>query len=416
MPPVLNAQALPEPNHRPALMLLSSLFFMWGFMTSLNDILIPHLRNAFTLNYTQSMLVQFCFFGAYFIVSIPAGRLISRVGYHKGLVVGLLLAALGCLVFYPAAGALSYPLFLGALFILAAGITVLQVSANPYVTALGDPATAASRLTLTQAFNSLGTAVAPFLGGIVILGAVAPALLNDGSAVSVAEQARTVQMPYVYLGLLFIVLALIFARARLPVPDIESRRSEHKPTETLSAWSYPHLRLGAVAIFVYVGAEVGIGSFLINFLGEADVAAMAQAQAATYVSYYWGGAMLGRFVGALLMRRFDAGQVLGYHALLALGLVSIAIVGQGHLAMWALIGVGLFNSIMFPTIFSLALRGLHQCSGQGSGILCLAIVGGAVLPVAQGALADLAGIRWGFILPGLCYLYILFYGWRGAKI
>jgi FHS family L-fucose permease-like MFS transporter len=393
------------------LVFLTSLFFMWGLMTSLNDILIPHLRNAFALSYTQAMLIQFCFFGAYALVSLPAGKLLERIGYQRGIVAGLAIAGLGCWIFWPAAATLSYPFFLGALFILASGITILQVSANPYVSALGDARTASSRLTLTQAFNSLGTTVGPLFGGLLIL-TVAGVGVTEGLA---GEQARTVQLPYLVLGGLFFVLALVFLKLRLPVLAIEQGVHADTAFAGKTAWSFSHLKLGTIAIFVYVGAEVGIGSFLINYFGEEHVAGLAEAAAAPFVAYYWGGAMVGRFIGAAVMRRIAAGTVLGFCALAAALLIGISIFSTGPLAMWSIILVGLCNSIMFPTIFSLAVADLGPYTGHGSGLLCMAIVGGAILPVIQGMIADASAIQWSFALPVLCYFYICFYGWKGSQ-
>jgi MFS transporter, FHS family, L-fucose permease len=387
------------------LIFLTSLFFMWGFMTSLNDILIPHLRNAFSLNYTQAMLIQFCFFGAYAIVSLPAGKLLDRIGYQRGLVAGLVIAGLGCWVFWPAASALAYPLFLGALFILAAGITVLQVSANPYVSAMGSANTASSRLILTQAFNSLGTTIGPAIGGWLILGAAV-------AGVDAAAEARSVQLPYLGLGALFFVLAVVFSITRLPVLGIEASPANPVQHDGRNAWSFPQLKLGTLAIFVYVGGEVAIGSFLINYLGDASIAGLSEADAAPYVSYYWGGAMVGRFIGVFTTRMFAPGRVLAFHAILAVALVATSMLSSGSVAMWSILAVGLCNSIMFPTIFSLAVSGLGQHTSQGSGFLCMAIVGGALLPVLQGMIADSSGIQAGFIIPILCYLYISFYGFK----
>jgi MFS transporter, FHS family, L-fucose permease len=392
------------------LVFLTSLFFMWGLMTSLNDILIPHLRNAFALSYTQAMLIQFCFFGAYALVSLPAGKLLERIGYQRGIVAGLAIAGLGCWIFWPAAATLSYPFFLGALFVLAAGITILQVSANPYVSALGEPRTASSRLTLTQAFNSLGTTVGPLFGGLLILTA-AGATLGDGAA----AEARTVQMPYLLLGGLFFILAAVFLKLRLPVLAIEKGVHPTAAIAGKTAWSFSHLKFGTIAIFVYVGAEVGIGSFLINYFGEDHVAALAEVDAAPYVAYYWGGAMVGRFIGAAVMRRVPAGTVLGCCALAAALFICISMFSTGIVAMWSIILVGLCNSIMFPTIFSLAVAGLGPYTSQGSGLLCMAIVGGAILPVLQGMIADASAIQWSFALPVLCYFYICFYGWKGSS-
>ncbi|WP_353537999.1 sugar MFS transporter [Colwellia sp. KU-HH00111] len=379
---------------------------MWGFITCLNDILIPHLKAIFDLSYTQSMLVQFCFFGAYFLVSLPAGRVVKKVGYQKGIVTGLVIAALGCLLFYPAASLHSYNFFLLALFVLASGITVLQVSANPYVTLLGPAKSASSRLTMTQAFNSLGTTVAPYLGALLILNEAA-------SSMSESASADSVKVPYLILTAMLLILAAIFSFLKLP--HIESAEAIDEEKLDGSAWQYRHLVLGAIGIFVYVGAEVSIGSFLVSFLGEADIAGLVESEAATYLTYYWGGAMLGRFIGAAVMQKINAEKALAFNAVLAAILVGVAIVGTGSIAMWAILLVGLCNSIMFPTIFSLALKGLGKHTSQGAGILCLAIVGGAIIPLLQGMLADSLTIQIAFILPLFCYVYIAFYGVSGCK-
>ena len=385
-------------NNMFALVALTSLFFMWGLITSLNDILIPKLKGAFDLSYTEAMMVQFCFFFAYFVVSIPAGRLVKGIGYKKGIVVGLLIAASGCVGFYPSADLQSYPLFLAALFVLASGITILQVAANPYVTVLGDPKTASSRLTMTQAFNSLGTTVGPVLGGILILGAAA------GAVESAAEGAKSVQAPYLGLAGILVLLAVVMAALRLPEVQAEE---EEGADDGRTAWSYSHLVLGAVGIFVYVGAEVSIGSFLVNFFAEESIAGLEEVEAAKLVGFYWGGAMVGRFIGALAMQKIEAGKALAFNAVMACLLTATAATIDGTAAMWAILGVGLFNSIMFPTIFSLGVAGLGKHTSQGSGILCLAIVGGAFIPLLQGVLADSIGVQPAFYLPALLYIYIV---------
>ena len=385
-------------THASALVIVTILFFMWGLLTSLNDVLIPHLKAIYTLSYVQAMLVQFCFFGAYFIVSLPAGMLIRKIGYQNGAVTGLLIAAAGCALFYPASLS-GYALFLFAFFVLASGITILQVAANPYVTVLGAARTASSRLTLTQAFNSLGTTVGPTVGGVLILSGAA--LTSD-----------RVQGPYLALAGALAVLALLFAAARLP----KITHDTDAPTVAGSATAHPHLVLGAVAIFLYVGGEVSIGSFLINFLGEGSVAALKPADAAQYVSMYWGGAMVGRFIGFAVMRYVSPGKTLAFNAMGAIVLILAAIFGHGQLAMWAILSVGLCNSIMFPTIFSMALHGLGKFTGQGSGILCMAIVGGALVPFAQGVLADSIGLQWSFFVPASCYAFILFFGLKYATL
>ncbi len=406
-----------------SLTILTSLFFIWGFITSLNDILIPHLKSVFTLNYTQAMLVQFCFFTAYFVVSVPSGYLVEKIDYKGGIIAGLSIAGMGCLLFYPAASSHSYPLFLAAFFVLASGISLLQVAANPYVSILGSPETASSRLTLTQAFNSLGTTIAPYLGTLFILAtAVKTAdeikLLNpDELSAYQAAQAAAVQNPYLLLAAVLFFIAVVFAWLKLP--KIKARVAQFSGIEDevhASARDYKHLVLGAIGIFVYVGGEVSIGSFLINFLGEPSIAGLAEQEAGKYVSFYWGGAMIGRFAGAAVMQKIQPGKVLTFNAVTAALLVLMTMLGSGHVAMWTLLAVGLFNSIMFPTIFSLAVSGLGKHTGQGSGILCAAIVGGAVLPVVQGLCADRIGIQQAFFIPVLCYCYIAYYGWRGYRL
>ena len=395
-----------QANYRFALTALTSLFFMWGFITCLNDILIPYLKMLFDLSYTQAMLIQFCFFGAYFIVSVPAGILVSKIGYKAGIVTGLLIAGAGCLLFVPAASAHVYAMFLLALFVLASGITILQVAANPYVSVLGKAETASSRLTMTQAFNSLGTTVAPFFGAWLIFGGM------DAPEPGVVTES-TVQLPYLILAAALVVLAIAFALLKLPA------MGKKDPTEALplggEAWKQRHLMLGALGIFVYVGAEVGIGSFLVSYLLMAEIGGMSKAAASHYIAWYFGGAMVGRFIGAVVMQKVNAGKVLAFNAVCAVLLLALTILSSGKLAMWSLLLVGLCNSIMFPTIFSLAITGLKQYTSQGSGILCLAIVGGAILPLLQGVFADSFGVQIAFILPLLCYIYIAFYGLNGCK-
>lgn len=416
---MVNQQDTGKRSYLGSLTILTSLFFIWGFITCLNDILIPHLKAVFTLNYTQAMLIQFCFFTAYFVVSVPSGLLVEKIDYKGGIIAGLAVAGTGCLLFYPAAGLRSYPLFLTAFFVLASGITLLQVAANPYVTVLGAPETASSRLTLTQAFNSLGTTLAPYFGALLILStAVKNAeeikLLNaDELSTYQAAEAAAVQNPYLFLAAVLFLMAAVFAMLKLPKIDGETQQTVSiSEDDGGSAWQYPHLVLGAVAIFVYVGGEVAIGSFMVNFLGEPSIAGLAEQDAGKYVSFYWGGAMVGRFVGAAVMQKVRPANALAFNAVSAALLVLLSMLSSGPLAMWCILAVGLCNSIMFPTIFSLAVAGLGRHTGQGSGILCAAIVGGAVLPVIQGAFADKLGIQHAFFVPVLCYVYIAFYGWR----
>ncbi len=409
-------------NHTRSLIIVTILFFMWGLLTSLNDVLIPHLKSIYTLNYQQSQLVQFCFFGAYFLVSLPAGMLIKRIGYQSSAVAGLVIAAMGCALFYPASQS-GYGLFLFALFVLAAGITILQVAANPYVTVLGDPQTASSRLTLTQAFNSLGTTIGPFFGGLMILTTAVltadqiSALPEAAQVLHRATEAATVQGPYLALGAALLALAVFFAFARLPKITYQiDPGANGSSTEKKSAMSYPHLILGIIGIFLYVGGEVSIGGFLVNFLGEKDVGGLPAATAAGYVSLYWGGAMVGRFVGFAVMRHVSPGRVLAFNAICVMVLILTAIYTQGAVAMWAILAVGLFNSIMFPTIFSMALHQLGKHTGQGSGFLCMGIVGGAIVPSVQGLVADRIGLHMSFFVPAACYAFILFYGLKYASL
>lgn len=470
-------------NYGPALVVLTSLFFMWGFITCLNDILIPHLKAIFELNYTQVMLVQFTFFTAYAIVSLPSGMLVEKIGYKTGIILGLLTAAIGTALFYPAASYRSYDIFLLALFVLASGITLLQVAANPYVAILGKPETASSRLNLSQAFNSLGTTIAPIFGSILILsiavkGAdeLAKMSMTDVEAYKLIE-ASSVQTPYLILTGMLVAIAIIFALFKLPKIEAANQSSSNSTfvktdDNHKSAWAYKHLVLGAVAIFVYVGGEVAIGSFLVNYFKE--LINMPEAEAGTYVALYWGGAMIGRFFGSITLSSMTdtkkkniyaalvfglalvlalyvtkeylnfstfslsgigktltflglvainfiafnlgkqkPGRTLAILAICAASLVVISMLTNGQFAMWSILAVGLFNSIMFPTIFTLAIDGLGKHTGQGSGILCTAIVGGAVIPVIQGVFADNIGIHHAFILPVLCYIYIAFYGMKG---
>ena len=409
-----------EGSHTRSLVILTLLFFMWGLLTSLNDVLIPHLKSIYTLTYTQAMLVQFCFFGAYFIVSVPAGALIKRIGYQQGAVTGLVIAASGCALFYPAAES-GYALFLLAFFILAAGITILQVAANPYVTVLGDPQTASSRLTLTQAFNSLGTTVGPLFGSMLILGAaaVAGADLTQMSAAEQAaykaQEAATVQGPYLMLAGALLALAVFFAMAKLPRIS-HSEDAATAPVSGESIFQHRHLVLGTLAIFLYVGAEVSIGSFLVSYFGESRIVGMEAATAAKYVSYYWGLAMVGRFIGFAVMRSVSPGKTLAFNAACSMALILTSILSQGQLAMWSILGVGLFNSIMFPTIFSMALHKLGKFTGQGSGLLCMAIVGGALVPFVQGMAADRIGIQPSFYVPLICYGFIFYFGAKYARL
>ena len=383
-----------------AFIAMTCLFFFWGFITVLNDILIPFLKESFDLNYTQAMLVQFCFFGAYFIVSPFAGRLIDKVGYQQGIVLGLLTTAAGCILFYPSASFHVYGLFLFAFFVLASGITILQVAANPYVAALGPEKTAASRLNLAQAANSLGTTVGPIIGASLILGVV-------------AADASAVQGPYLMIAGLLIAAALVFRNIKLPkLAHVEATGEESEG----NIWEHRSLVLGALAIFLYVGGEVSIGSFLVNYFSESSIAGMSTADAGEMVAYYWGAAMIGRLVGAVLMNYVAATKYLAVNALIAIVMIIVSMNSTGDVAMWSILAVGFFNSIMFPTIFTLAVKGLGSMTSKGSGLVCQAIVGGALIPLVQGVAADSIGIQLSFIVPMLCYIYIGWYALNGAEV
>jgi len=410
--------------NRAALGMVTSLFFLWGFLTVLNDVLVPRFRSAFTLNYAQAMLIQFSFFAAYVVMALPSGRLVSRIGYQASMVVALLVAGTGALLFFPAAVAASYPLFLVALFILASGITLLQVTCNPYMAVLGAPQTASSRLNLAQAFNALGAALGPWLGGLLILSitqhqlaGAAPLNAEQHAAWRLAELS-TVKLPYLGFAAILFLSAFIVWRFHLPaVAEVEDHHADRFIDGRIarSAWHYRHLVLGAVALGLYCGAEVCIGSFLVNFFGQPEIGGLALVRAARFATYYWTGAMVGRFVGSALLRRIRPGTLLGICAVVASLLVCITIASTGAVAMGSIILVGLFNSIMFPTIFTLAIDGLGKFTSQGSGILFLGVIGPALLPVIQGALADRIGIHYAFVIPALCYVFIVYYGFRGSR-
>ncbi|OON66045.1 sugar MFS transporter [Hymenobacter sp. CRA2] len=407
----------PTPNYAPALASLTVLFFMMGFITCLNDILIPYLKGLFTLGYAEVNLVNSCFFGAYLIMGVPAGLLVKRLGYKGGMLVGFLVAALGAVLFFPAAESRTFGLFLGALFVLATGIVTLQVAGNPYVAILGPPETASSRLTLTQAFNSLATTVAPPLGSYLILSHL-PDLKKLSPAQAAALDVTSVQ--YLYLGIAAVLVVISLLLTFLKLPTIQ-----HAPAEagdTRRAWHYRHLLLGLVGIFTYVGAEVAIGSHIVSYLGQPEVVGLSALNGGYRVSYYWGAAMVGRFLGIGLLRVAKPGRVLAFNAVGAVALVLISINSTGALAMWSLLAVGLMNSIMFPVIFTMAVAGLGRHTEDASGLLSASIVGGAVIPPLFGLVADsqLGGggvhaLRLAFLLPVLCYVYICWYGLKGYR-
>ncbi|MCI1186989.1 sugar MFS transporter [Hymenobacter sp. DH14] len=410
-PVVSSSPVLPAgtaaPRYASALSALTVLFFSFGFITCLNDILIPYFKAIFQLSYAKAGLINFCFFGAYFVMGIPAGKVVSSLGYKGSMLTGFLIAAGGCFLFYPAAESRSYGLFLGALFVLATGIVLLQVAANPYVAVLGPPESAPSRLSLTQAFNSVGTTVAPLVGAALILSHL-PDL--DAARAADAIDVHAVQMPYLCIGGVLILISGVLSFIKLPVithaPD---------PTDDGSrrAWHYRHLVLGMVGIFAYVGAEVAIGSHIVSYLGQSDVMNMAPKLAGKKIAFYGGGAMAGRFIGAILLNKFRAGRLLAFTGFGAILLVVISASTTGEMAMWSLLAVGLMNSIMFSTIFTLAVAGLGRHTEEASGLLNVAIVGGAVIPPLFGLLADASSLRLALVLPVLCYAYIVWYGLRG---
>jgi FHS family L-fucose permease-like MFS transporter len=443
-------------SYTSAMIIVTGLFFMWGFITVLNDILIPYLKGVFNLNYAQAMMVQFAFFGAYFIgsliyfiISARFGDPINRIGYKNGILLGLITSSIGSALFYPAASFKIYGFFLAALFIIGIGFTLLQIAANPYVAILGSEKTASSRLNLAQGFNSFGTTISPLIGGYLIFKYFVG---EDGSA-------DAVKVPYLIFAGVFLLLALMIKFSHLP-----RLTGSDSIGKTAGALRHPHLVLGIIAIFMYVGGEVSIGSILINYLSLESIAGMSEAEASGYVSFYWGGLMIGRFLGALSLSEFrnprvkmllmpaipviaflviwyfnDAGHALTYGIFLVVNLVAfymgrslpqrtllifavinvillfITLATNGAVAMWSVIGIGLFNSIMWSNIFTLAIEGLGKYKSQGSSLLVMAILGGALLPVAQGAVADWQGVHFSFIVPVFSYIYLAFYGWRGYR-
>lgn len=435
---------------------VTGLFFLWGFITCMNDILIPYLKGVFDLSHTEAMLVQFAFFGAYFIgslvyfvISARAGDPIARMGYRNGIIAGLALAAVGTALFYPAAVFVSYGFFLTALFILGLGFTLLQIAANPYVAILGPARTASSRLNLAQGFNSFGTTIAPLIGGFLVF---------TYFAVPGHTGADSVKIPYLIFALAFVAMAVFMKVAHLP-----ELKGSHSPERGAGALRHPHTVFGMIAIFMYVGAEVSIGSILISYLGLPEIAGLAHAEAAEWVSFYWGGLMIGRFLGAISLSRvrtpvklavmgaiplaaylvilsLRGGEVAGTYAIflavnlagflvgrslaartlvvfacIAVALLAITLTTGGAVAMWTVIGIGLFNSIMWSNIFTLAIEDLGTDTSQASSLLVMAIVGGAIVPVAQGAAADALGVHASFIVPVAAYLYIAWYGAFGYR-
>ena len=389
-----------------------ALFFIFGGITSLNDVLIPKLKGLFSLSYAEAMLIQSAFFLAYLTISLPGAAIVKRFGYMRTASLGLLTMTAGCLLFVPASSSSAFPAFLAALFVLAAGITIVQVVANPLISMLGPPASAHSRLTFAQAFNSLGTTIFPYVGSILILGslsAVDPKKLA-GAALDAFRAAETAIISHTYLGLaaaIAVVAAAVWAnRKRLP----EDRAEGGGVLPSFSLLRQPRFAWGAACIFLYVGAEVAVGSLIVNYLMQADVLGLGEEAAGKHVPFYWGGAMVGRFIGAYLLRLFSPGKVLAAAAAGVITLILIAANTHGAVSGWALLAIGLCNSIMFPTIFSLACEGLGALAADGSGIICVAIVGGAVVPPITGLLADASDLRFSLLAPALCYAVILAFG------
>ena len=389
-----------------------ALFFIFGGVTSLNDVLIPKLKGLFTLSYAEAMLVQSAFFAAYFLISIPAAGVVRRFGYLRTAALGLAIMTTGCLLFMPASASGAFIVFLGALFVLAAGITTVQVVTNPLISLLGPAQTAHSRLTFAQAFNSLGTTVFPYVGSLLILGSLAKVDVRtlSGAALAAYRTTETHVVVRTYLGLaaaLLAVAAVVWSRRRLLAEDSEPSPSLMKSFDLLTQ---PRFGFGAACIFLYVGAEVAIGSVIVNFLTQPDVMGGDAESAGKHVALYWGGALVGRFIGGYLLRIFSPGKILAVAAGGAITLVAAASMGSGAASGWALLSIGLMNSIMFPTIFSLANEGLGRRAAEGSGLICVAIVGGAIIPPLTGRLADLTTLRTALWLPALCYLIIAAFG------
>ena len=410
-------QSSPWQSYTAALVVLTSVFFIWGFATVLNDILVPHFKSAFGLDYGQSLLVQLAFYLGYLIMAVPAAKVLERTGYKAAVVLGLIGMAVSAAAFVPAAMLESYDMFLVALFLLASSITLLQVAANPYVAVIGSAKTASSRLNLVQAFNSLGTTLAPLFGGLLILGRSVSGTAHGAVTLSAAQRAadiHTVELPYVLIAVVLLALALLVWRVRLPDLGKETRRAARAERAKHSLRRHRNLVFGVPAIVLYMICEIGIGSTLVNFISRPEIGGMTHEQAANYVMLYWGGAMTGRFVGAWLLRWISPGRLLAAVSIGALALAGIAITSSGHLAMWSLIAVGLCHSIMFPTIFTLGIRGLGPLTEEGSGLLIMAIAGGALAEL-QGTIADHIGLQLSYVLPWACYLFILFYAIWGCR-
>jgi FHS family L-fucose permease-like MFS transporter len=409
-----------------AMSVATALFFMVGFLTCLNDVIIPHLKSIFALNYAEAMLVQTAFFASYFVFSYPGGALVDKYGYKKTMVVGLIVMACGAAGFIPAANLAVFPVFLAALIVLAAGMTIVQVAVNPYVTVIGPARTASSRLNLAQAFNSVGTFIAPFFGAVLILRNAVPvispthllSMTEDARQVYRAMQASTVRVPYIGIALMLLFLAVALALIKLkPQTGMTDLTQDFRPgafAEALSKpdsiWNHPWLIAGAIGIFTYVGAEVTIGSLLVNYMGLPSIANLPESVAAKFLMVYWGGAMVGRFLGSAILQRVRTGPVLGGAAIGAFLLVVGSVMTHGHVAMFTLLAVGFCNSIMFPSIFTLGIQDLGPLTSKGSSLMIAAILGGAVIPYFTGKLADHIGLHPAFLVAAVCYIYIAAFG------
>ncbi|MFC3098491.1 sugar MFS transporter [Alteraurantiacibacter palmitatis] len=404
-------------RYGPALALLASLFFMWGFITVINNTLLPHLRSVFDLNYTQTTLIESVWFIAYFVASIPAAKLIQRIGYKPALVTGLCIMAAGSLGMVPAAQIPSFEVTLFALFVIASGITLLQVAANPYVAVIGPAESSESRLTLVQAFNSMGTFFAPYFGGYLILNRTVGGTSLEGTQLTEAERladAQATQLPYVMVAVVLLIIALIIWRSNLPALGAATRRVSKEARKKLSLWKHPNLVFAVPAIFIYLIAEIGVANLFILFVIQPDIAGITPVVAANYLVLLWGGMMVGRFAGAYLMRRYNARHVLAAFALFAMLVMIGAATLHGPVAMWCLILVGLGHSIIFPAIFALGIKGLGPLTEEASGLLIMAIAGGALV-VVQGWLADQFGLQTSFWLTVACEVYVLWYALVGSR-
>lgn len=404
-------------RYGPALALLASLFFMWGFITVINNTLLPHLRSVFDLDYTQTTLIESVWFIAYGVASMPSAFLIERVGYKKAIIIGLSIMAVGALGMVPAARIPSYEVTLIALFVVACGIALLQVAANPYVAVIGPSESSESRLTLVQAFNSMGTFFAPYFGGYLILSRTVSGTTLEGTHVTLEQRmadAQATQLPYILVAVVLVVIAFVIARAKLPTLGEETRRANAEERKHLSLWKHRNLVFGVPAIFIYLIAEIGVANLFINFVSQPSIANVTHATAANYLVLLWGGMMVGRFAGAFMMRRVPADRVLAAFAFAAFVVMIAAATLHGPIAMWALILVGLCHSIMFPTIFALGIKGLGPLTEEGSGLLITAIAGGALV-VVQGWLADRYGLQNSFFLTAACELYVLWYAIWGSR-